>query len=138
MRENNKVFYAKMSDVRNAFLAKKPMYLLLYNDANVDINDSLPSVAIALLQDYKDVFPEEMPLGLPPIRGIEHQIDFLPSATIPNRPGYRSNPEETIAFSSNHILNNKIKLHMLTIIIFNQLRYIYYLLPQFRLKTQSQ
>ena len=88
-------FYAKMSDVRNAFLTMKPMFLLLYNDANVDINDSLPSVAIALLQDYKDVFPEEMPPGLPPIRGIEHQIDFLPGATIPNRPAYRSNPEET-------------------------------------------
>ena len=42
-------FYAKMSDIRDAFLAKKLMYLLLYNDAHVDINDSLPSVVIALL-----------------------------------------------------------------------------------------
>ena len=32
---------------------------------------------------------------LPPIRGIEHQIDFVPRDTIPNRPTYRSNPEET-------------------------------------------
>uniref|UniRef100_A0A2N9F1P0 Reverse transcriptase domain-containing protein n=1 Tax=Fagus sylvatica TaxID=28930 RepID=A0A2N9F1P0_FAGSY len=30
-----------------------------------------------------------------PIRGIEHQIDFVPRAAIPNRPVYRSNPEET-------------------------------------------
>uniref|UniRef100_A0A2N9F293 Reverse transcriptase domain-containing protein n=1 Tax=Fagus sylvatica TaxID=28930 RepID=A0A2N9F293_FAGSY len=30
-----------------------------------------------------------------PIRDIEHQIDFVPEATIPNRPTYRSNPEET-------------------------------------------
>ena len=36
-----------------------------------------------------------MPIGLPPIRGIEHQIDFVPGAPIPNRPAYRSNPEET-------------------------------------------
>ena len=36
-----------------------------------------------------------MPPGLPPIRGIEHQIDFLPGTTIPNRPAYRSNSEET-------------------------------------------
>ena len=48
-------FYAKMSDIWNAFLVKKLMYLLLYNDANLDINDSLPSIAIALLQDYKNV-----------------------------------------------------------------------------------
>ena len=25
---------------------------------------------------------------------LEHQIDFIPSATIPNRPAYRSNPEK--------------------------------------------
>ncbi|XP_035546409.1 uncharacterized protein LOC118348570, partial [Juglans regia] len=44
---------------------------------------------------FEDVFPEEMPNELPPIRGIEHQIDFVPGAAIPNRPAYRSNPEET-------------------------------------------
>ena len=36
-----------------------------------------------------------MPSGLPPIRGIEHQIDFVSGAIIPNRLAYRSNPEET-------------------------------------------
>uniref|UniRef100_A0A2N9I0N6 Reverse transcriptase n=1 Tax=Fagus sylvatica TaxID=28930 RepID=A0A2N9I0N6_FAGSY len=46
-------------------------------------------------QEYEDVFPNDMPSELPPIRGIEHQIDFVPGATIPNRPAYRSNPEET-------------------------------------------
>ncbi|XP_027171685.1 uncharacterized protein LOC113771284 [Coffea eugenioides] len=47
------------------------------------------------LQEFKDVFPEELPKGLPPIRGIEHQIDFVPGAILPNRPAYRANPEET-------------------------------------------
>ncbi|PKI54145.1 hypothetical protein CRG98_025461 [Punica granatum] len=47
------------------------------------------------LVEYDDVFPEKTPHGLLPIRGIEHQIDFVPGATIPNRPVYRSNPEET-------------------------------------------
>ncbi|GKV13904.1 hypothetical protein SLEP1_g24863 [Rubroshorea leprosula] len=28
-------------------------------------------------EDFKDVFPEDIPNGLPPIRGIEHQIDFI-------------------------------------------------------------
>ena len=41
------------------------------------------------------MFPNDVPSGLPPIRGIEHQIDFVPGATIPNQPAYRSNPEET-------------------------------------------
>ena len=36
-----------------------------------------------------------MPPGLPPIRGIEHQIDLIPGASLPNRAPYRTNPEET-------------------------------------------
>uniref|UniRef100_A0A2N9GGC4 Reverse transcriptase n=1 Tax=Fagus sylvatica TaxID=28930 RepID=A0A2N9GGC4_FAGSY len=46
-------------------------------------------------KSLRHVFPKEMPNELPPIRGIEHQIDFVPGAAIPNRPAYRSNPEET-------------------------------------------
>ena len=49
----------------------------------------------SLLQDYKDVSSEEIPTGLPPIRGIEHQIDLILGAGLPNRPPYRTNPEET-------------------------------------------
>ena len=36
-----------------------------------------------------------VPSKLSPIRGIEHQIDFVPGATIPNRPAYKSNLKET-------------------------------------------
>ncbi|XP_057990695.1 uncharacterized protein LOC110653932 [Hevea brasiliensis] len=46
-------------------------------------------------QEYEDVFPNELPPGLPPIRGIEHQIDLVPGAQILNRPAYRTNPKET-------------------------------------------
>ncbi|XP_070040061.1 uncharacterized protein [Nicotiana tomentosiformis] len=49
----------------------------------------------SLLQDFEDVFPEDIPNGLPPLCGIEHQINFVPGSQIPNRPTYRSNPEET-------------------------------------------
>jgi hypothetical protein len=48
-----------------------------------------------LLQEFKDVFPEEIPSGLPPIKGIEHQIDLVLGASIPNKPAYKSNPEES-------------------------------------------
>ena len=74
------------------------MIVLLYKEAFLstnDLNKSLSSVVISLLQEFDDVFSEEIPNGLPPIRGIEHQIDFVLGATIPNQPAYRSNPEET-------------------------------------------
>jgi hypothetical protein len=78
--------------------SNQPMIVLLYKEALLNTNKldhALPSSINSLLQEYEDVFPEETPHGLPPIRGIEHQIDFVPGATIPNRPAYRSNPEET-------------------------------------------
>jgi hypothetical protein len=56
---------------------------------------SLPSVVSRLLQGYKDVFSKETPTGLLPLCGIEHQIDLIPGAALPNRPPYRTNPEET-------------------------------------------
>eukprot|EP00257_Ricinus_communis_P016000 XP_015574040.1 uncharacterized protein LOC107261174 [Ricinus communis] len=30
------------------------------------------------IKEFEDLFPDEIPNGLPPIRGIEHQIDFVP------------------------------------------------------------
>jgi hypothetical protein len=42
-----------------------------------------------------DVFPQDVPPGLLPIRGIEHQIDLIPGASLPNHAPYRTNPEET-------------------------------------------
>lgn len=91
-------FYANESEVKRAFLADQSMIFLIYKESYLNLdetNKSLPSLALSLLHEFKDVFPEEMPSGLPPIRGIEHQIDFIHRAVIPNRPAYRNNLEET-------------------------------------------
>ena len=91
-------FYARESEVKRTFFTDHPMIFFVYKESYLNLdetNQSLPSLAVSLLQEFKNVFPEEMPNELPPIRGIEHQIDFMPRATIPNRPTYRSNPEET-------------------------------------------
>ena len=56
---------------------------------------SLPPAVANLLQEFIDVFPQDVPPGLPPIRGIEHQIELIPGASLPNRAPYRTNPEET-------------------------------------------
>jgi hypothetical protein len=49
----------------------------------------LPRHIKELLEEFKDVFLDELPKGLPPIHGIEHQIDLVPGASLSNRPAYR-------------------------------------------------
>jgi hypothetical protein len=60
-----------------------------------DITTPLNHTITNLLREFKDIFPAEIPSGFPPLRGIEHQIDLIPGATLPNRAAYRTNPKET-------------------------------------------
>ncbi|KAL5126094.1 hypothetical protein HKD37_U058151 [Glycine soja] len=47
------------------------------------------------IYEFEDVFSKEIPHGLPPSRSIEHQVDLLPEASLPNRPTYNNKPQET-------------------------------------------
>ncbi|KAK1649268.1 hypothetical protein QYE76_067073 [Lolium multiflorum] len=71
--------------------------VLLYRGTVLVSNDMtpLPLGVSNVLLEFGDVIPEEVPAGLPPLRGIEHQIDLIPGASLPNRAPYRTNPEET-------------------------------------------
>lgn len=98
--EKNKrvIAFAEKSEVKCILNVRQQLLVLMYKDvyfSTNDLNPSLPSIVVSLLQDFEDLFLEEIPHGLPPLRGIEHQIDFIPGAIIPNRPAYRANPEET-------------------------------------------
>ena len=52
-------------------------------------------MAVGLLAKFSHVFPEEIPPGLPPKRSIQHHIDLIPGAILPNKPAYRLNSTET-------------------------------------------
>jgi hypothetical protein len=60
-----------------------------------DITTPLPHAITNLLQEFKNIFPAEIPPGLPPLRGIEHQNDLILVAMLPNHAAYRTNLEET-------------------------------------------
>ena len=94
-------YFAEASEVRKVLPAHEPLNLQYCKDSKISTDNSneftisiSPSVQ-PLLQEFKNVFPKEIPHGLPPSRGIEHQVDLLPGASLPNRPSYKSNPQET-------------------------------------------
>ncbi|KAL5134478.1 hypothetical protein HKD37_03G007626 [Glycine soja] len=70
---------------------KKKISTDISNELTVSVSPSVEH----LLQEFKDVFPDEIPHELPLSRGIEYQVDLLSGASLPNRPGYKSNPQET-------------------------------------------
>ena len=88
---------ATKSDITNLDFSKSVCYAFVCNEALFSFEDmppSLPPAVTNILQEFADVFPPDVPPGLPPIRGIEHQIDLIPDASLPNRAPYRTNPEE--------------------------------------------
>ncbi|KAF8083326.1 hypothetical protein N665_0781s0004 [Sinapis alba] len=89
--------YINYSEVSKLLNSDSTILMFVYKESLVSTNVSqeLSSGMTKLLQDYSDVFPEDIPQGLPPIRGIEHQIDFVPGSALPNKPAYRTNPVET-------------------------------------------
>ncbi|XP_060190610.1 uncharacterized protein LOC132619861 [Lycium barbarum] len=95
---SKKCLLAKPSNCLKGVDERHFMVCLVNKDLLLNANQAtstLPSSMYSLLQEYEALFPEEIPDGLPPLRGIEHQINFVPGSQIPNKPTYRSNREET-------------------------------------------
>ncbi|RDX77716.1 hypothetical protein CR513_42110, partial [Mucuna pruriens] len=89
--------FANKKEVMSALLAKEKLLVLMYKDVYFtnEFHPFFPCEVDSLLQEFTDIFPEEVPHRLPFLRGIEHQIDLIPGCPIPNRVAYRTNLEET-------------------------------------------
>ncbi|PKU77966.1 uncharacterized protein LOC114579829 [Dendrobium catenatum] len=79
----------------NEWRNQAPMFALLVTEVSPTLPlQQLPHEVSELMEQYRDITPEELPAELPPLRSIQHQIDLSPGASLPNLPHYRLNPKE--------------------------------------------
>nr|GFC33511.1 putative reverse transcriptase domain-containing protein [Tanacetum cinerariifolium] len=60
----------------------------------VSPNSEIPEAIFPLLEEFSDVFHDELPDALQPLYDIQHHINLEPSLQFPNRPHYRLCPGE--------------------------------------------
>jgi len=67
---------------------------------NISNFDDLPLPIRTLLEDFKDIYPDELPPTLPPMRDIQHAIDFVPGSSLPNLPIIDLIPQPTKSYNA--------------------------------------
>ena len=83
---------------------REPVYLAVVrsvekdDDQTVEINDDktktpYPKEVQKILKEYADVFPKDLPAGLPPQRDVDHRIELIPGAEPPHKAPYRMSPQ---------------------------------------------
>ncbi|XP_074288671.1 uncharacterized protein LOC141613825 [Silene latifolia] len=93
--EVNGVLFLSEAAMVKELRQEQPVLFLLSRENNTEWNKDVPAEVQPLIKKYKEVFPTELPSGLPPLRGIEHHIDLVPGSVLPNRPAYRCDPTTT-------------------------------------------
>jgi hypothetical protein len=59
------------------------------------VNDDVSVELREVLKKFADLMPEELPLGLPPMRDIKLHIKFGPKSSLLNRLAYHLSPKES-------------------------------------------
>ena len=78
-------------EIQREIVAHHPLFLAIPRTLKLEPLVASPHCLENLVEEFQNVF-QDPPKGLPPLRGIEHQIDLIPGSSLPNRPAYRTVP----------------------------------------------
>ena len=84
----NKIEMVSAIQIKRDIKKSETAYLALVQSVN-DKDTGKPTNKYAIVDEYKDVFPEDLSKGLPPARVIDHKIELEPGHTPPSKAPYR-------------------------------------------------
>jgi hypothetical protein len=106
-RDGWKIIFRPLQEVKNSTHSKgKPVLLSIGSEFIEEVKEArdiealvtegtsssalqeVPEIMRLMLEEFQDIMPKEMPKGLPPMRDIQHCIDLVPGASLPNLPHY--------------------------------------------------
>ena len=69
-----------------------PFMILTTREVTKESSTSIPHEVTSVITEFADVFPEDLPDKLSPMRDIQYAIDLVQGASLPNLPHYKMNP----------------------------------------------
>jgi len=93
---NEESIYMNKTWVEEAISERKPLFALFMVERNTsEVVKHLNPLDQSFLREFEEIFPNDLPLELPSLRVIEHQIDLLPGVPLPKKSACRCNPNES-------------------------------------------
>ncbi|KAJ9520936.1 hypothetical protein QJQ45_014130 [Haematococcus lacustris] len=82
--------------LRVAMQTRQPMFLVSITSAGIDSATDRHQImdCTAITQKFADVFPADLPAGLPPQRAVDHRIEVEPGKRPPTRSTYNMSTSE--------------------------------------------
>lgn len=83
---NRPVLMLSQSKFEEELRGSDLLFILMASQPHSRETLTVPPNFEQLVAEFMDVFPDDLPAGLPPLREIQHCIDLTPHLPLPNRP----------------------------------------------------